>query len=52
MVLGRRTVTDIPTALLALVTLGILWKWKKIPEPFIVLGAAIVGLVMFTMYHH
>ncbi len=51
-VLGRRTITDIPTALLALVTLGILWKWKKIPEPFIVLGAAIVGLVVSTVYHH
>src|SRR5438034_8115899 len=36
-VLGRRTITDIPTVLLALVTLLLLWRWKKIPEPLIVL---------------
>jgi chromate transporter len=51
-VLGRRTITDIPTALLALVTLGLLWRWKKLPEPLIVLGAAIVGLVVYTVAHH
>ena len=51
-VLGRRTITDIPTTLLALVTLGLLWRWKKIPEPLIVLGAAITGLAIFTLSHH
>ncbi len=51
-VLGRRTITDIPTALLALVTLGLLWRWKKLPEPLIVLGAAIVGLVLYTVARH
>jgi chromate transporter len=51
-VLGRRTITDIPTALLALVTLGLLWRWKKLPEPLIVLGAAMVGLVLYTVAHH
>jgi chromate transporter len=45
-VLGRRSIIDIPTLLLALLTIGILWKTKKIPEPFIVLGAAIVGLII------
>lgn len=43
-VLGRRSVVDVPTALLALGTLGLLWKGKKIPEPLIVLGAALLGL--------
>ena len=50
-VLGRRTVIDIPTALLALGTLVILWRWKKIPEPFIVLSAAIIGLVVYSFLH-
>jgi len=50
-VLGRRTITDIPTALLALVTLVLLWKVKKIPEPLIVLGAAIIGGVVYTLVH-
>src|SRR5947207_3450731 len=32
-VLGRRTITDIPTIVLAVGTLLLLWKWRKIPEP-------------------
>ena len=51
-ILGRRTITDIPTVLLALVTLLLLWQWKKIPEPLIVLGAAIIGLVVYSALHH
>jgi chromate transporter len=37
---------------LALVTLVLLWKWKKIPEPFVVLGAAVVGLIVYSLLHH
>lgn len=44
-VLGKRSITDIPTAALALATLGLIWRWK-IPEPLIVLGAALVGLAI------
>src|SRR3989442_10640698 len=51
-ILGRRTIIDIPTVLLALVTLALLWRWKKIPEPFIVLGAAVIGLVVYSALHH
>ena len=51
-VLGRRTIIDIPTILLALVTLALLWRRKKIPEPFLVLGAAVIGLVMYSALHH
>src|SRR5258707_2110870 len=50
-ILGRRTIIDIPTALIALVTLTLLWRWKKIPEPFIVLGAAVVGLAVYSALH-
>ena len=50
-ILGRRTIIDIPTILIALVTLVLLWRWKKIPEPFIVLGAAIIGLVVSWALH-
>jgi len=50
-VLGRRTITDIPTLVLALVTLVLLWRWKKIPEPFIVLGAAVIGLAVYWALH-
>jgi chromate transporter len=50
-VLGRRTIIDIPTLVLALLTLILLWRWK-IPEPLIVLGAAAVGLVVYSALHH
>jgi chromate transporter len=45
-VLGRRSIVDGPTILLALITIGLLWKVKKIPEPLIVLGAAIIGIAV------
>src|SRR5258708_542733 len=50
-VLGRRSIVDIPTVLLFLVTVGLLWKFKKLPEPIIVLGAAILGLVIYPLVH-
>jgi chromate transporter len=51
-VLGRRTITDVPTIALALVTLLLLWRWKRIPEPFVVLGAAVIGLIVYSLLHH
>ena len=45
-VLGRRSIVDIPTIILAVLTLVLIWSGKKIPEPLMVLGAAIVGLVL------
>ncbi len=50
-VLGQRTIIDLPTALLALMTLVLLWRWKKLPEPFIVLSAAISGLIVYSFLH-
>jgi chromate transporter len=51
-VLGRRTLVDVPTVLLAVVTLTLLWRWKKLPEPVVVLGAALIGLIIYTVLHH
>jgi chromate transporter len=48
-VLGKRSITDIPTILLAVVTVALIWKFKKLPEPLIVLGAALVGLVVYPI---
>lgn len=45
-VLGQKSIIDISTALLATVTAGILWWGKKIPEPIIILVAAVIGLVL------
>ena len=46
-VLGKRSIVDLPTALIALVTIVVLVKLKKLPEPVIVAAAAIVGLGVY-----
>jgi chromate transporter len=48
-VLGRRSIVDVPTALLMAVTVLLLWKVKKIPEPVIVALAAVAGLVIYPL---
>jgi chromate transporter len=51
-VLGRKSLVDIPTVAIALVSLGLLWHFKKkLPEPVLVLVAAIVGLVIYPLTH-
>jgi chromate transporter len=45
-VIGQRSIRDWVTALLALATAGVLWRFKKLPEPVIVLVAALIGLVV------
>jgi chromate transporter len=44
-VLARRSVTDIPTILIAVTSLLLLFKWK-IPEPLLIFAAAIAGLLL------
>ena len=48
-VLGRRSITDAATLLLAVVTVVLIWKFKKLPEPVIVLAAALIGLVVYPL---
>ena len=50
-VLGKRSIMDFPTALLAVITLAILWKSKKVSEPIIILISAIIGLIIYPMTH-
>jgi chromate transporter len=45
-VLARRSVTDLPTSLIALATLLLLFRWK-IPEPVLIVGSAAIGLVLW-----
>lgn len=44
LVLGKRQITDVTSAIIALVTIAILLKFKKVQEPLIIIAAAIVGL--------
>jgi chromate transporter len=46
--LARKAIYDVPTALVALVSLGLLWRYK-IPEPFLVAASGIVGLIAFAL---
>ena len=46
-VLARRAIVDLPTALIALVTLGVLLRVKKVPEPLIIILAGMAGLLLF-----
>jgi len=46
-VLARRSVYDLPTVLICAVSLAVLFRWK-VPEPILIAGAAVAGLVL----HH
>ncbi|WP_343582800.1 chromate transporter [Herbaspirillum sp.] len=48
-VIAKRSVIDIPTALIALVTIILLWRFKKLQEPFIIAIAAVAGLVLYPL---
>jgi chromate transporter len=48
-VIGQRSITDWVTAGLALVTVALLWRFKKLPEPLIVVGAAVIGLAVYPL---
>jgi chromate transporter len=48
-VLGKRALYDVPTVLIALVTLVVLLKFKKIQEPLVIAAAGVVGVVAATL---
>jgi len=51
-VIAQRSISDIPTALLAVGATALLWKFKKIPEPVLVIGAALIGLAIYPLVSH
>src|SRR5438874_5178470 len=51
-VLGKRSITDVPTIAIMAVTLLLLWKVKKLPEPVIVALAAVTGLIFHQLHHY
>ena len=44
--LGKRSLVDVPTILLAVATFALL-QFKRIPEPLLILAAGVVGLLLF-----
>lgn len=51
-VLARRSIVDVPSVLLALASVALLLRFKKLPEPVIVAGAALIGLTAYPLLHH
>src|SRR5437016_4845886 len=57
-VLGRRTIfgagytPDIFKLILLAATIGLLWRFKKLPEPVIVLAAALIGVIVYPLVPH
>lgn len=51
-VLAKRSIIDLPTVLVGLITIALLWKFKKLQEPVIVAAAAIIGLVVYPLMGH
>jgi chromate transporter len=50
-IIGRQSIVDLATVLLALATLGILLLTTKVPEPLLVLGAALAGVLVYQLFH-
>jgi chromate transporter len=46
--LGMRAITDLPTAIIGLISFAVLWRYK-IPEPVIVTISGIVGLILWPL---
>lgn len=47
-ILGRKALVDRTTVLVALGTMIILWRAKKVPEPVLVAVSAVVGSMLYT----
>jgi chromate transporter len=51
-VIATRSIRDVPTVIITLATLTILWTTKRVPEPLMILGAAVIGLVIYPLVSH
>ena len=51
-VIAQRSITDAVTAALAIATAALLWRFKKLPEPLIVVVAALLGLLLHPLMTH
>lgn len=52
LVIAKRSIVDLPTAAIAVATVLLLWRFKKLQEPVIVTAAALFGLVAYPLLHH
>lgn len=45
-ILGKKSLIDFPTLLIAMFTIILLWKYKKITEPYIIIVCAVIGFIL------
>ena len=50
-VIAKRSISDWPTVVIALVTIALLWRFKKLQEPVVIASAALIGLIAYPMMH-
>jgi len=50
LVIAKRSILDVTTAAIALVSIFLLWKFKKLQEPVIVAAAAVLGLLIYPQF--
>jgi chromate transporter len=50
-VIAKRSLIDMPTVALAIATVLLLWRFKKLQEPVVVVAAALFGLVVYPLIH-
>jgi chromate transporter len=49
MVLGKRTLTDLPTIMIAIGAVVLLFRFKKLQEPAVIVAAALLGILLKTL---
>jgi chromate transporter len=48
-VIAKRSIVDWPTAAVALVTVAVLWRFKNLQEPYVILAAAGFGMLAYPL---
>jgi chromate transporter len=51
-VIAKRSIVDIPSAIICLITVALLWRFKKLQEPVVIAAAAVAGLILYPLLHH
>jgi chromate transporter len=51
LVIAKRSLIDFPTIALAIATVLLLWRFKKLQEPVVVVAAAVFGLAVYPLIH-
>ena len=50
-VIAKRSIYDIPTAVICPITVALLWRFKKLQEPIIIVAAAVACLIIYPLLH-